>query len=286
MDGILAGQQADARPLRERLPTMTGTAIAPELRQRGLKDSGSVVDLRARLLSWLDIEEAGKQKLRSVQQRRDELAHLTMDEMLREIQNRGLLAPVGKAFGSMKREELVELLAAFHSTPHEFIVESDRLGWSNVPQGYEHSPLPAFPNRVGPRLPCDSNISELDAFLLLFGIPEALRARFDGHENLIDLMVREHAVVCVRMFIIVLPTLRRLQKRTATPHNQFCLTKVRCTRVASARATTGNTAGPSLEKSCWRSWVFVFPWVLFVRRICTITGAVTHSCATRVSRLS
>ncbi len=203
MDGIVAGKQADPRPLRERIPTMAGTALAPELRQRGLKPEGRVDDMRARLLAWLDIEHAGKQKLRSEQQRRNDLKHLTIDDLRAEVQRRGLLAAVGKPFVAMKKDELVELLAAFHSTPQEFVLESDRLGWDRVPDEYVHSPLPPFPNRVGPRAPFDEHITELDAFLLLLRIPEKLRARFGGHADLIDLIVRVYCVACVCVCVCV-----------------------------------------------------------------------------------
>jgi hypothetical protein len=169
---------------------MAGTAIEPELRARGLKYDGRVEDMRARLLAWLESEERGEQRVRTQQQRVDELQTRSVDELLECIRARGLLARVGEPFGGMRKEQLIEILAAFSSTPREFVIESDQLGWERVPADFEVSPLPPFPNSVGPVPPFDDDLSELDCLLLLFRIPEHLRAKLGGHDDLFDLMVR------------------------------------------------------------------------------------------------
>jgi hypothetical protein len=190
MEGIAAGQAADPRPLRARVPTMPSTAIAPELRQRGLKCDGRVDDMRARLLAWLELEARGEQRLRSEQERQAALNSLEREDLLTDVLRRGLLAPIGEAFARWTKQALVQVLAAFYSTPQEFVVESERLGWTKVPEHYVHSPLPPFPARVGPRPPINALISEQAAFALLMGIPEGMRAGLGGHADLFDLIVR------------------------------------------------------------------------------------------------
>jgi hypothetical protein len=190
MEGIAAGQAADRRPLRARVPTMAGTALAPELRQRGLKADGRVDEMRARLLAWLEVEARGEQRLRTEQERQAALQSRSRDELLADVQQRGLLARIGESFVHWSKQALVTLLAAFYSTPQEFVVESDQLGWSKVPDDYVHSPLPPFPGRLGPRPPFNAHATELDAFLLLMRIPEAMRAGLGGHADLFVLVVR------------------------------------------------------------------------------------------------
>lgn len=182
----------DERPLRERVPTFDGKAVKRELELRGLSSDGRLADLRARLLAWLDVEDCGVQRLRSLFEREDALQDMTAADMRAEISRRGVLLPVGTVLSYLDNKALRRLLAHLTSTPREFVVDSLSLGWREPPVGYVLAPLPALPVSAGPReiLECRA----LAILLRMLRIPDELRPRYGGHSDLIDLMVRDFFV--------------------------------------------------------------------------------------------